>query len=79
MKITVYSGKRGIKTLKEGVTLEQYQERYPDAIKVKVPSAKRLERMMCEERYEAIDVCEVEADGICEHGFPSWLMAMGLI
>jgi hypothetical protein len=28
---------------------------------------------------EAIDGCWVESDGRCEHGQPSWLLALGLI
>ena len=28
---------------------------------------------------EATDGCWVEPDGYCEHGKPSWLIAMGLI
>ena len=29
--------------------------------------------------HEATDGCWVEPDGECEHGHPSWLIAMGLI
>lgn len=28
---------------------------------------------------EATDGCEVEPDGMCEHGHPSWLLRLGLI
>jgi hypothetical protein len=28
---------------------------------------------------EATDGCFVEPDGTCEHGQPSWLLALGLI
>ena len=28
---------------------------------------------------QAIDGCRVEPDGQCPHGYPSWLLAMGLI
>ena len=28
---------------------------------------------------EATDGCYVEPDGVCEHGYPSWLLWMGLI
>jgi hypothetical protein len=28
---------------------------------------------------ETTDGCEVEPDGMCEHGHPSWLMRLGLI
>ncbi len=33
-KIRVYTKARGVRVLKEGITLTQYQERYPDAIMV---------------------------------------------
>ena len=28
---------------------------------------------------EATDGCPIEPDGICEHGYPSWLLYAGLI
>lgn len=28
---------------------------------------------------EATDGCYAEPDGVCEHGYPSWLLWMGLI
>ncbi len=28
---------------------------------------------------EATDGCTVEPDGYCQHGYPSWLLQMGLI
>ena len=28
---------------------------------------------------EATDGCRVEPDGVCPHGYPSWLLAKGLI
>ena len=31
------------------------------------------------EANEATDGCIVEPDGICEHGYPSWLLELGLI
>ena len=78
-KITVYSSKRGVRTLKEGVTLAQYKEKFPDAIQVKVPSVKTMEKWDENGYCKAVDGCRVEPDGICSHGYPSWLMAMGLI
>lgn len=29
--------------------------------------------------FEATDGCTVEPDGTCEHGNPSWMIALGLI
>lgn len=28
---------------------------------------------------EATDGCSVEPDGVCEHGYPSWFLYLGLI
>lgn len=41
-----------------------------------------MEILMDEERegiVETTDGCEVEPDGMCEHGHPSWLLRLGLI
>lgn len=79
MKITVYSKERGVRTLKEGITLAQYQEKYPSAIQVKPPTVKTMERWMDDGVAKAVDGCRVEPDGECSHGYPSWLVAYGLI
>jgi hypothetical protein len=82
MKITVYSAERGVRTLKEGITLEQYQANHPeltDVIKVKKPSLATLERWSSDCGCKAIDGCWVEPDGICGHGKPSWLLALNYI
>lgn len=79
MKITVYTKERGVRRLKEGVTLEQYKEKYPNAIKVKQPSMATLEKWSNDCRCKAIDGCWVEPDGSCHHGYPSWLSALWLI
>ena len=78
-KITVYTKERGVRTLKSGITLSQYQEKYPNAIKVRKPSISTLERWMSDCGCESIDGCWVEPDGTCEHGQESWLLALGLI
>jgi hypothetical protein len=38
-----------------------------------------MERWIDEGVAKALDGCSVEPDGTCEHGSPSWLLAMGLI
>jgi hypothetical protein len=44
------------------------------------PSLEELRRQLEEDGgCEAIDGCFVEPDGTCEHGQPSWLLALGLI
>jgi len=79
-KITVYSQKHGkVITLKKGITMERCKEVIPDAIQVKKPSVSTLERWSNDCGCEAIDGCWVEPDGTCEHGYPSWLSALGYI
>jgi hypothetical protein len=77
-KINVWSQQRGFKRLKEGITLEAYQAKYHDAIEVIEPSSDELEGMLCDGIVEALDGCSVEPDGTCHHGYPSWLIALGL-
>ena len=44
------------------------------------PSMEELQRQVQEDGGgEATDGCFVEPDGTCEHGQPSWLLALGLI
>jgi len=78
-RITVYTKARGIRTLKEGITLKMYQERYPSAIKVKRPTVKTLERWDMDGGCETLDGCWVEPDGVCPHGFNSWMLELGYI
>ncbi len=77
-QIKVYSIERGLRTLKVGATLAEYKAKYPTAIKVTVPSMTRLERYAYDSVCPAIDGCRVEPDGECPHGYPSWLIAMGV-
>ena len=79
MKITVYTKERGARTLKDGITLNQYREKHPNAIKVRKPSMADLEEWMSDCGCEAIDGCWVEPDGRCSHGHDSWLLALGWI
>jgi len=82
MKINVWSEERGLKSLKEGVSLEKYQEKYPSAVqikKAKSPSIARLNRLASASIVPAADGCSVEPDGVCEHGQPSLLLLHGYI
>jgi hypothetical protein len=82
-KIHVYTKERGVKTLREGVTFEQYKTKVPLAIKVEPPSDRQLEKWLsdCGERAgaEAVDGCWTDSDGDCFHGYPSWLKYYGMI
>lgn len=80
-KVKVYSKERGLRILKPGVDLVFYAEKYPGAVEItgNTPSQKTLERWVSNGIAKAVDGCQVEPDGECSHGLPSWLIAMGLI
>ncbi len=70
-------------TLKEGVNFDEYLSRISkkgySAVKTTKPSLKTMEKWMDEGVIPAIDGCRVEPDGWCPHGFPSKMIAMGII
>ena len=43
------------------------------------PDNEQLQEWVYDSVCEALDGCTIEPDGVCEHGAPSWLLAMGLI
>jgi hypothetical protein len=43
-QITVYTKERGTRTLKQGVTLEQYQEIFPNAIEVGISTLEKRKK-----------------------------------
>ena len=44
------------------------------------PSLEELEELLHECQCLATDGCEsIEPDGVCEHGYPSWLIHLSLI
>ncbi len=51
---------------------------YPKPTEPK-PSFEELEFWVFDSVCDATDGCSVEPDGVCEHGHPSWLLALGLI
>ena len=77
--LMVYSKERGVKKLKDGVSLDEYKTKYPDAIKVKKPGMSALERWCSDGVAKTPCGCKVEPDGICLHGRPSWLIVLGYI
>jgi len=77
--IHVWSPSRGLRKLKEGVTIEDYRKHVPGAKVVKIPSQKTLERWSYDCEARAVDGCRVEVDGHCPHGCPSWLLVLGKI
>ena len=55
----------------------------PEPIKaartVRPPSVATMTRWLNDGVAKATDGCQVEPDGYCEHGKPSWIIKMGLI
>lgn len=43
------------------------------------PEIEELQEMTDYGSCEATDGCDVEPDGECEHGYPSWLVYLGMI
>lgn len=46
---------------------------------IKSPSIEELDQMFLDGYCETPDGCATEFDGICEHGYPSWFVIMGLV
>ena len=51
---------------------------YPDP-ETDPPDLDEMRAWMNDGVAEATDGCEVEPDGTCEHGHPSWLLRLGII
>lgn len=75
--------KKVIKKMKDHCDLEYLQGKYPHRTWTPVkciPGVKTLERWMNDGGCKTPGCgCWVEPDGHCEHGNPSWLMALGWI
>lgn len=54
------------------------ERKYPDPTTPE-PDIEDLQEWADDGWGEATDGCDVEADGTCEHGHPSWLKALGMI
>lgn len=78
-KQIVYSIERGLRTLKEGADFNGYKEKYTSAVKCTVPSMKTLTKQMFDGICKTPDGCNVEPDGTCQHGYPSWLIILGIM
>lgn len=46
---------------------------------VPIPTDNELDDWAMESIAEATDGCEVEPDGVCQHGHPSWFIQLGII
>lgn len=79
MEQYVYRANR-VRKLKQGVDLIEYLTKHPDVYEVcKPPTEATLERWDNDGYCKALDGCHVEPDGTCEHGKPSWLLALNFI
>ena len=69
--------------IKPHITVEDMQAKYPDKTISKCkapPSIPTMEKWVSNGVARAVDGCRgVEPDGTCEHGSPSWIMALGWI
>jgi hypothetical protein len=73
-----YLSKPG-KTLAD-LKADGYFDRHPDAIICKaMPGVQTLNKWAEDGIAKALDGCKVEPDGHCQHGAPSWLLALGYI
>lgn len=43
------------------------------------PDIDELEEMMSDGSMQTTDGCYSDPDGMCEHGYPSWLLELGMI
>ena len=69
-----------VRALKDGVDLKDYLAKNPTAYQVgKPPTIATLTKWSNDGVAKAVDGCRVEPDGTCQHGKPSWILAMGLI
>jgi hypothetical protein len=88
--ICVYKNKIGdrehgvIRIPKDGINFDEYVRRHAEKgieiLRFKMPSMKTIEKHYFEDGVVCTpDGCEVETDGVCEHGYPSILKIRGLI
>jgi len=52
--------------------------KYPEPT-VDEPTIEELSYFVFDSVCEATDGCEVEPDAMCEHGYPSWLLHLGMV
>ena len=69
-----------VRRLKIDVDVDTYLAAHPGDYKVSTPpSLAKMEEWQNDCGCKALDGCWVEPDGTCQHGKPSWLLALGLI
>ena len=66
----------------DGLTVEVAREKLPNSTVEKIskpPSEAKMERWHGDGYCLTTDGCKTEPDGHCEHGKPSWMLALGYI
>lgn len=80
--IAVLVNRKRASRIKPGISLGALQAKYPDK-RIELledwPSQEQLEEWVVDSVCEATDGCTIEPDGTCSHGYPSWLLALGLM
>jgi len=59
--------------------LEPLISRADAVLELELPSRQEISSWISEAAVPALDGCLVEPDGECPHGWPSWLLALGLV
>lgn len=81
--IAVLVNRRRAYRLKPGIDLLAMRAQYPNKqiehILEPWPEQEQLEEWVMDSVCEATDGCTVEPDGTCSHGYPSWLLALGVM
>jgi len=68
-----------LRTLQPGKDMEEYLRKYPDAYPItQLPSITQLEYWYITDKAKAVDGCVCQAEAYCEHGQPSWLLALNV-
>jgi len=69
--------KDATKTIEESVA--DLKAKGHDVRVVNYPSMKSLQKWSMDSICPTPDGCRVEPDGTCQHGYPSWLLLIGII
>lgn len=83
MALNVLVNREVAKRMKPGVTIDYLRTKYPgkrfEEITEPWPTDEQFEAWVLDSVCGATDGCEVEPDGECPHGHPSWLIAIGVM
>ena len=57
---------------------EFYHHASDEVLLVPIPTLCRVKQWLDDNECEAIDGCTVDSEDTCPHGYPSWLIALGV-